>query len=231
MRVAIHQPNFCPWLGFFEKVRQADQLVLLDDVQFIKRGFIQRNAIKTPQGRQWLGVPVITKGRYLQQIREVEINHENRWQEKAVQTLQHAYAGAPAFSTHFEALQQILQAEFDLLINLNCRLLDLFFEILAIDVPVIRASELPGVEGTGTERLIRICQAVGAKGYVSGSGGRNYQDEEAFEQAGVGLTYAEFEHPVYPQRFGPFVPNLSVLDYLFNVPLDGRRTAANQTAA
>lgn len=231
MRVAIHQPNFCPWLGFFEKVRQADQLVLLDDVQFIKRGFIQRNAIKTPQGKQWLGVPVITKGRYLQQIREVEINQENRWQEKAVQTLQHAYAGAPAFSTHVDAVQQILKAEFDLLIDLNCQLLDLFFETLGIRIPVIRASALPSVEGTGTERLIRICQAVGAKEYVSGAGGRNYQDEEAFEEAGVQLTYAAFAHPVYPQRFGPFVPNLSVLDYLFNVPGDRRQTGANQTAA
>ena len=98
MRVAIHQPNFLPWLGFFHKANEADLLVLLDNVQFIKRGFVQRNYIKNNQGTQLIGVPIKNKGRYLQTIAETEIDNETPWQAKLVRTLHHLYSKAPAYA-------------------------------------------------------------------------------------------------------------------------------------
>jgi hypothetical protein len=218
MRVTIHQPNFLPWLGFFAKASRADLLVLLDNVQFIKRGFIQRNYVKAPDDKRLIGVPVVTKGRYYQTIAETEINHDTQWQSKILGTLRHLYSKAPAFADRAPDIQCVLTRRYDRLVELNTELLTLAFRYLGVTTPVIRASELTGVEGMSTDRLIAICHAVSADEYLSGAGGRNYQDEAAFEAAGIRLVYSDFEHPVYPQLHGDFMPCLSVIDYLFNVP-------------
>lgn len=219
MRVAIHQPNFLPWLGFFYKAEQADLLVLLDNVQFAKRGFIQRNYIKTNQGTQLIGVPIKTKGRYFQTIAETEIDNETPWQAKLIRTLGVNYAKAPEYAAVAPEIGTILARPCERLIDLNVELLQSAFHHLAIKTPTLLASELEGVEGQGTERLISICRAVGADEYVSGAGGKNYQDESAFHTAGIHLEYTHFEHPTYPQLNGEFAVNLSIVDYLFNVSL------------
>lgn len=229
MRVAIHQPNFLPWLGFFHKAEQADLLVLLDDVQFIKRGFIQRNCIKTNQGTQLIGVPVKTKGRYFQTIAETEIDNETPWQAKLTRTLGVNYGKAPAYSALATEIGAILARPHERLVDLNVELLRTAFHHLSIETPTMLASELEGVEGQGTERLISICRSVGADEYISGTGGKNYQDESAFEAGGIHLEYTRFEHPTYPQLNGEFAANLSIVDYLFNVP--SPRVGSRQTLA
>jgi hypothetical protein len=217
MRVAIHQPNFLPWLGFFHKANEADLLVLLDNVLFIKRGFIQRNYIKTNQGTQLIGVPIKTKGRYLQTIAETVIDNETPWQAKLIRTLGVNYAKAPAHAVVTPEIDAILARPYERLIDLNMELLRTAFHHLAITTPTLLASELTGIKGQGTERLISICHTVGADEYLSGAGGKNYQDESAFEAAGIRLEYTHFEHPTYPQLNGEFAANLSIVDYLFNV--------------
>jgi len=217
MRVAIHQPNFLPWLGFFHKAASADLLVLLDDVQFIKRGFIQRNYVKAPEGKQLLGVPVITKGRFTQTIAETEINADERWQPKMIATLQRHYRKAAAFDARFKQIESVLAQPFDRLMDLNVSLLRCLLPMFGIETPLVFASELPGVTGASTQRLVSICQAVEGTEYLSGAGGKNYQEVELFEEAGLRLAYTEFGHPRYSQLHGDFVENLSAVDYLLNV--------------
>ena len=217
MRVAIHQPNFCPWLGYFYKIRHADLFVLLDDVQFIKRGYIHRNYVKTPQGQRWIGLPVLTKGRYDQEIREVEINPTEPWRKQILGSLRHTYAQAPHATDVLDLLGEIFTGEPTSMAQLNEQLLRAICPLLGIHTPILRSSSLPGIAGQSTERLISICQAVGAEQYLSGSGGKNYQNEAQFAAAGIELQYSQFTSPRYPQLHGEFVPNLSVLDALFCV--------------
>lgn len=216
MRVAIHQPNFLPWLGFFYKASQADVLVFLDDVQFIKRGYIHRNYIKGPNGKQFLGVPVITKGRYDQTINQTEINYDSRWQSKAIQTLKHLYSKSPGYSKRLPIIESILTKHYPYLADLNIDLLNAAFGMMNIETKTIRSSELENITGKSTDRLVSICKSVSAREYLSGAGGKKYQDELAYESAGIQLSYSDFEHPVYTQLHGDFLPQLSIIDYLFN---------------
>jgi hypothetical protein len=217
MRVAIHQPNFLPWLGYFYKLARADIFVLLDDVQFIKEGFVHRNYIKTCQGKQWLGVPVCTKGRAGQPINKTEISYDKPWQRKAAATLLQQYARAIHVDQYVPAIQEILCRDHRLLVDLNVSLLEFVRVAMGLETPIVRSSDLKGVNGTATERLISICKAVGATEYMSGAGARSYQDEEMFRAGGINLLYSDFVHPTYPQPFGAFEPNLSAIDLVLNV--------------
>ena len=216
MLVAIHQPNFLPWLGYFGKLARADLFVLLDDVQFIKRGFIHRNYIQSDRGRQRLGVPVLTKHRFDQKIAEVEINPTEPWRRKLSAQLRHAYERARFYSSFCNEIENILSRDFSRLIDLNRALLRYLCTRFGIHTPILSASELDGVWGSSTQRLVTICKSVGASDYLSGSGGKNYQDEQLFRDEGVGLVYTTFRHPTYRQVRSPFAANLSAIDLLFN---------------
>jgi len=222
MQIAIHQPNFAPWLGFFSKMAQADVFVLLDDVQFIKRSFIHRNYIKTARGKEWFGPPVLTKGRYFQQIAETEINEAEPWRERLLATLQHQYGRAPFYKHFIGDMRSILEESGTRLIDLNVALIDFARSVLELDCRVVKSSQLSGVTGASTERLVSICRCVGATAYLSGMGGRNYMDEELFRAEGISLAYNEFENLRYPQLHGEFIEGLSVLDVFFNAGPEAR---------
>ena len=216
MVVAIHQPNFLPWLGYFYKLGRSDVFVLLDNVQYTKNSFINRNRIKTPQGAKWLTVPVKIKGRSGQLIKDVEINNAADWRKKHLRTLEANYKKARFFEPIFQGLEAVYYAnEWDNLCEFNIRLLKWALSMLKSEKRLIRASEL-SVGGKGTQLLINIVKALGGNMYLSGFGGVKYQEEGLFREAGITLSYCEFEHPIYPQLWGEFVSNLSVADLLFN---------------
>jgi len=216
MVVAIHQPNFLPWLGYFYKIARSDVFVLLDNAQYTKNSFINRNKIKTPEGGAWLTVPVITEGRFGQVIKDVHINNRVDWRRKHMGALKANYGRATFFSPLFGELEGIYyEREWQNLCELNIQLTKWVVSKLGLKPNLILASEL-GVEGKGTELLINILKKVGGSMYLSGFGGSKYQDEEAFEQHGIKLVYSDFRHPVYPQLWGDFVPNLSIVDLMFN---------------
>jgi hypothetical protein len=217
MRVAIHQPNFLPWLGYFYKLARCDLFVILDDAQFSKEGYINRTMIKTTSGKQWLSVPIRTKGRMDQRIGEAEIEQGRPWQRKNTETLRQAYAKAPHYAAYGETLEEILARPRTSLVQLNLELLGAMARFLGVETPVLRASEIQGVDGASTQRLVSICRSVGAAEYLSGQGGHNYQDEQLFQDAGIRLVYNDFVHPVYPQLHGEFQAGLSAIDLLFNV--------------
>lgn len=216
MIVAIHQPNFLPWLGYFYKIAKCDTFVLLDNVQYTKNSFINRNKIKTPEGELWLTVPVKVKGRFGQLIKDVEIDNIVDWRKKHLRTLEMNYKRAKFFEQVFSRLKAVYYVnDWDNLCELNIRLLEEVLSILKLEKKLVRASEL-NVEGESTRLLINIVKAVGGNVYLSGFGGAKYQEEELFKQAGIALEYYDFKHPVYPQLWSDFVPNLSVIDLLFN---------------
>jgi len=232
MIVSVHQPHYLPWLGYFDKIARSDVFVILDNVQYKKREYQNRNRIRTADGVKWLTVPVNTRGKYYQTTGEVEIDNSEDWRSIHLRTLELNYRRAPHFDDCFRELADLYnQKEWLLLADLNISMLRLFMKKLGIDVPIRFETELK-VEGLKTERIINICRALGADTYLSGSGAREYLDETAFAESGLGLEYQSYEHPVYPQLQGGFEPYMALVDLLFNAgggSLDiirtGRRTS------
>jgi len=217
MIAAIHQPNYLPWAGYFYKIDKCDVFVFLDNVQYTKNSFINRNRIKTAQGAQWLTVGVLTKGHLGQLISQVEIDNNVPWGAIHGKTIHQNYAKAPGFDKYRAFFEDVYRRGWEKLADLNETLVKLVCGILGTGsrVEFVRASEL-GVTGRDTELLINICRAVGADTYLSGFGGAKYQAEKEFEEAGIQLKYYDFQHPNYRQLWGDFIPDLSIIDLLFN---------------
>lgn len=221
MTVAIHQPHFLPWLGYLDRVRRADAFVLLDHVQFERQNYQNRVQIKTGQGPRWLTVPVLQDGR-AERVADKLIDNgrdgRQRWGRKAFLTLRYSYEGAPFFRLYAPALEEILSARWQRLVDLDRRLLEFLMEALSIRKPVIMSSRLR-VTGRKSELALEVCRALGADAFLGGMGAsRGYLDVAAFREAGVRVLWQDFRHPRYPQRPRPetFIAGLSALDLLFN---------------
>jgi len=215
VRVAIHQPQYLPWLGFLDKINSCDIFVILDDVQYKKREFQNRNRIRTPEGAIWVTVPVLTKGRYYQKINEVIIDNSSAWGQEHIRSIESSYRGSRYFDKYFPPLCGILSKKHEELCGLNIEIIRFLMDAFGIKTPLVISSSL-GVESSKTRRLIDICRLVGADEYLSGAGGRDYMEEDLFDEAGIRLSYQEFIHPEYEQKFEGFVSHLSSVDYLFN---------------
>jgi hypothetical protein len=215
--VAAHQPNFAPWLGFFDKMLHADVLVLLDTVQFTKRGYQNRTRIKGSGGPHWLTVPVVTKGRYYQTTRDVEIDETVDWRRVHRRTVESALAKAPHRDALFDCLEPVFaQPASSRLVDVTTGLIGEIVKRLEIPTRLVAASDL-GCEGSGSRLMLNLTLAAGGDVYLSGTTGRTYLEPDMFAEAGVELRYHEFVPFEYPQLHGPFVPGLSCLDYLANV--------------
>lgn len=217
MIIAIMQPTFLPWIGYFAMIDRVDTFVFLDDVQFSRRSWQQRNRIKTANGELMLSLPVATKGQQDQPIMDVEFNRDHHSPEKLLRTITQSYARAPFFADHQEELGRILQAHASHLCDLNIALIDWLSRAFGITTPTMRSSAL-GAQGAKADRLADICHRLGADQYLSAPGSQEYIEESAaFAQAGVEVKYHQYEHPIYPQIAGPFLPYMAALDVLFNV--------------
>ncbi len=216
MIVTIHQPEHLPWLGFFDKMRQADVLVLLDTTQFAKDDFQNRNRIKTSNGPIWLTVPVLKKGASQQRITEVRIcNHEN-WRNRCWDLIYRSYRNAPHFGEHKETFRELYAREWVSLADLNTTIIRYLTECLRLKTILLTASELGVYERGATNVNLTICRLLGADVYLSGKFGRQYLDESQFAAHNIAVTYQDFRHPVYPQLWGDFLSHLSTIDLLFN---------------
>jgi len=214
MRVTILQPSYLPWLGFFEQMSRSDKFVLLDDVQYTRRDWRNRNRIRVRENWIWLTVPVQQKSRFSQSLLETRIDN-SAWRRKHLETLRQHYCKAPFFEKYFPRCQQVYEKDWTFLFDLCLETINLIKEEMGIETPLLRSSEMkPG--GEKTERLVSICRELGATHYLSGESGSNYIAEEDFSSQGIALEYQNYEHPVYPQRYTGFVPHLSAIDLLFN---------------
>jgi len=218
MKVAIAQPTYLSWLGYFDLIDQVDAFVLLDNVQFEKQSWQQRNRIKTPGGLQWLTVPVKIKGRSTQLIREVEIA-EADFYLRHLNLLRANYRTARCFEMFFEPLAAILRegARGGSLAVMNIELIKWLASCLGILTPFVLASTLP-VEGKRTKLNLAICEALGANEYYSAIGSADYLLEESdiFSDRGIEIYFQNYSHPQYPQLFPPFAVFASVIDLIFN---------------
>lgn len=217
MIVTIHQPDFFPWLGFFDRWKQSDLYIVLDDVQFLRRGWHHRDKIKTVEGVQWLTVPVIKKHRYTQQIREVMLDSTQDWRRKHLRMIRMVYGQSPNFDDIYPWLEHIYQQEHESLLDLNMTLLKACASLLEITTPFQYASTFH-IHASGTQRLVELVKAVQGNIYLTGNGSRAYLDETAFQKEQITVRWQEFKHPIYPQLYGDFQPGLSVLDFLMMTP-------------
>lgn len=214
MIVSIHQPQYLPWLGYFDKIAGCDIFIFLDNVQFKKNEWQNRNKIKTDQKWQWLSVPVIH--RFGQKINEVEINNTVRWGKKHLQALATNYSKAPFFKEHLDFFVETYAQEWKRLLDINLHLIQYLAKALGISNKKFHlASEYQSREGP-TERLVDLCKLVGADVYLSGQDGAKYLDLDEFKKEGIQVIFQSYKHPLYPQLFGEFEPHLSVVDLLFN---------------
>lgn len=207
--VTIHQPNYLPHLGFFDKASRADILILLDNVEFTKGGYQNRVKIKSCQGTQWLTVPIIQKNN--QPTNQVRIASDT-WIKKHRKTLYQNYAPAPHFKD-FEPFDEWFTPS-DNLTDVNEKLIKLvLWGFLNRSTSIVRASELD-IKGHSSELLYKLVKAVGGKTYLSGASGKDYLDEKVFKD--VKITYHDFKCPRYNQLYEGFTPGLSIIDLLFN---------------
>lgn len=222
MLVAIHQPNFMPWLGYFDRMIQADLFVLLDHVQFERRNYQNRCMIRLEDDTKWLTVPVVQLSQKETIIDKrvdnpADLSGSRWWGPNHFQTLRYAYRKSPYFALYAPKLQEILTARWDKLVDLNIATLEFAREALGIATPMKRSSTL-ACEGQKSALLLDVCQRTGASAFLGGMGGsREYLDKSAFAEAGMGVVWQEFVHPAYAQPgVAPFMKGLSVLDLLFN---------------
>jgi WbqC-like protein len=214
--VAIVQSCYIPWKGYFDLINLVDEFILYDDQQYTRRDWRNRNRIKTPQGTQWLTIPVEVKGRYEQPIDETLISDPD-WNDRHWKTLQHNYSAAPHFDDYAGTLSS-LYAGLDerRLSAINRAFLDTICDLLGIETTLSWSTDYEA-QGTKTDRLVSLCQASGATTYLSGPSAEDYMDESLFAAAGIELGYMDYSgYPEYPQLHPPFEHEVTVLDLLFN---------------
>ncbi len=216
--VAIHQPNFLPWLGFFDKAAKADVFVLIDDVQFVKGHICNRNKIKNNQSEAvWITVPVSHRKGADINFNELPIDYSQNWGISIINQIRGSYGGAAYFDKYMDLLSHYLvDQEYPSLGALNIDLIRFCCRELGIDTQIEVASELGKDFGSNNDLNIGICKHFNADVYLSGQGAKKYNDEELFKAEGLTLKYQQFEHPEYHQLFKGFIPKLSVIDLLLN---------------
>lgn len=214
MIISIHQPNYIPWIGYFYKIAKSDIFVFLDDVQYEKNGFTDRNRIKTPQGELYLKIPINLES-HLQKINQIEIREHLGWREKHLKSIDMNYRKSKYYREIFPLMEECLSIASSNLAAYNSQVVKKILDVLDIDTNCIYSHEL-GITAVGTERLVEIVKCLDGSTYLSGSGGSKYQDEEIFKAHGIQLSYSRFIPPKYTQCWGDFISNLSIVDYLFN---------------
>jgi hypothetical protein len=221
MRLVINQSNYIPWKGYFDLIRAADHFIIYDTCQYTKNDWRNRNQIKTPEGVKWLTIPV--KKHFGQMVRETT-TQPGSWARKHWEALKCNYGRAPHFAQYRETIASLYEwaADETFLSAINYQFLKSICGILGIRTPITWSHEYR-MAGDKTERLLQLCQAIGADEYISGPAAKAYLDQEAFRRAGIKVIWANYSgYPEYSQMHEPFEHATSVLDLLFNVGPEAR---------
>jgi hypothetical protein len=226
--LAVLQPGYLPWLGFFDQMRRADVFIYYDDVQYDKNGWRNRNRIKSPGGQpHWLTVPVRVNS-LSQLILETEIDNRTAWARKHAGTIKQFYARAPHLKRYLPELEELLMGKlWESLLELDMAVVGLMCRWMGLQRQVERSSEL-GIKGERSERLLNMCLHVGANRYLSGNAAQSYLDVSLFERHGIEVHWQDYRHPTYRQQHGEFVPFLSAIDLLLNCGDDSLNIIAGE---
>lgn len=215
MICTVHQPNYLPYLGFFEKASRSDIFIIYDTTQFKKNDWQNRNRICTPEGWQWITIAI--NHSFGQKILEVKIDNVKKPLKNNWNKLQTIYGKAPYFKDYSELFQKIYNGSYEYVSELNCDLIFTVSSILGLKTKFIKSSELSPIETKSTQALIDLCKQVSADTYISGKEGRNYLELDLFKEAGIKLEFQEYKHPEYKQfNNDVFQPYMSVIDLIFN---------------
>lgn len=217
----IHQPDFMPWLGFLERWKHADHLIILDDAQFLKRGWHHRDKLILNNKEVWYGLPLQQKGSYQKQINEMLLLDDVNWKKKLLKSIQLSYGKYPSFNEYYTWFEELLNHQFQFLSEINLHILDELKRIFKIKAGYTLSSNTPS-ELTSTERLVELCQTVGTTHYVTGMGSKEYLDESLFAKS---LIEVQWHHPQSNQFYPQALANemgLSSLHFLlkYGAPSD-----------
>ncbi|MDC0855861.1 WbqC family protein [Candidatus Pelagibacter sp.] len=218
MIAAIMQPTYLPWIGYFKLIKSVDKFVFLDDVQFNKRSWQQRNKIFFNKKTHYLTVPIKSKGKFLQKINEVMIDESINWRNDHLKTLELAYKKTTYFEEIYNIFNSVYEKKDEHLSSLNVSLIKTIMNYLNIDKEILFSSKL-NTTGNKDEKLISILKKIGASKYLSPEGSKIYIGEgEIFLNNKIDISFFKYEHPTYNQGNGQrFVKNLSIIDALFNL--------------
>jgi len=216
MITSIHQPNYIPWLGFFQKILLSDTYIVFDDVQFPRgKDYANRNQIKTNNGKTWLTVPVIGKSD-LKPWNQIEIN-KNGWIDKHLTIIESFYKKTPYFNEYYPEIKNIYLKDHNLLIDLTLDLIKYFLKILDKEINIVLSSDIK-TDLKGLDKILYILKTTNTTKYISGDGegSKRYINSDLFLDQGIELIWQEYKHPTYNQQFGEFIPYMSILDLIFN---------------
>jgi len=211
--ISIHQPNYLPWLGFFKKISSSDVFVFLDDVQYEKNGWHNRNKIRTDNEWIWLTIPSNVK--LGMKLNEVKINITPNWQKKHLKSIEINYSKATYFKKYWDELKEIYNSKHEFLFEFNLEIINFLMKKLNINTEIILSSKL-NIKETNSDRILNICKKLDADIYISGSLGKNYLQLKDFEKNKINVKFQNFKHPIYKQIYHPFIPNMAAIDLLFN---------------
>lgn len=224
--IAIHQPNFFPWLGYFDKIIRADMFILLDHVQFSKTGgtWINRVQLLINGHPAWVTLPIVRAYHGTRRVNEMLINNATDWRNKLLKSLQMNYAHTQYFSEIYPFLETLIQNPTEDLADYNVSNIRALIQALGISSEKMILSSAHKVSGVATEMLIELVRAEGGDAYLCGGGASGYQADEKFVAAGIKLIYQNFQHPVYHQvKSRDFVSGLSIIDALLNCGVEGTK--------
>ena len=216
MILTAHQPSYLPWLGLFSKINSSDTFIYLDTVQYSKWDWSSRNKIRTSEGWIWLTVPVLSGGKHGQKFTEVKIDNSQKWNKKHLKAIKMSYSRAPYFDLYYNFFKEVFEQEWIYLSKLNEFVLLNLIKIFGINTKFVKASESLKLEGEKSELVLDMCIKMNADEFIFGGEGKNYAEVEDFESSGIKPIFQEYEHPVYSQIHGELIPNMSVIDLLFN---------------
>lgn len=216
--VAIHQPNLFPWLGYFDKINKSDIFILMDNVQFPKKGGTWTNRVRLAINGQprWITVPIVRNYHGVRLIKDMEINNAIPWRTKMLKTIEFNYAKSLFFKEEWEYIQTLIHYDTQDLCDFNIQAIRSLTKHLGLDASKLIIGSTLKTEGRATELLLSMTNAVGGNTYICGGGANGYQEDGKFEEQGIRLLYQNFEHPIYSQSGNGFVSGLSILDVLFS---------------
>jgi hypothetical protein len=218
MIASIHQPAYLPWLGYFDKISKSDVHIFFDNALYSKKNIFNRNKIKTPLGGIWLTIPLRNKSRS-KFLNEIEIDNSSNWREKHWKTISSNYKKALFFNEYAGIFEELYSMDWKILTDLTMKMNEKICETMGIKTKFFKSSEFE-TEGKKNERIISLCKAIGADVYLSGQGAKVYMNDELFHENKITVEYQEFSYPEYHQLWGDFIPNLSVIDYMFNCGIE-----------
>jgi len=214
MICTIHQPNYLPYSGFFEKMSNADITILYDNTQFKKNDFQNRNRIRLKEKGIWLTVPV--SYHFGDLINQVKINNNTPWTKQHWKSIQLNYFKAPYFNDYKAEFENVYSKRWDKLVDINVTLIKLCSGLLKLKTKIVLASDLTNLQTKSTDALLTLCKAVKCDEYISGVDGKKYLELDKFAKSGIKVRFQDYKHPVYKQVYPGFEPYMSVIDMLFN---------------